>query len=322
MRADHPEAVELSAGMSADLEAAIAAGATLVRVGTAFFGDRPLPCDEDQRTPATRVTPARAPDAPGDPEDGRRDATLRTPAEGEVRWLEPCGGWGSTWGSSRTTTPAATAGTTPASPTIRSTTGGTGGTPMTATTTHYDGEYPAGGYADDGLEAEDAGPVREPEPLPAGARRAAPVGLGSGAGAGPVPARRGSARWQRHAAAGPAGATAASSPSASRSRPSAEPAPAPAPQPYRITTLHPRTYNEARVIGERFRDGMPVIMNLTEMDDADAKRLVDFAAGLSFGLRGSIERVTAKVFLLSPQNVDVTAEDKARIREGGFFNQS
>jgi cell division inhibitor SepF len=102
----------------------------------------------------------------------------------------------------------------------------------------------------------------------------------------------------------------------------AEPAPTPAPQPYRITTLHPRTYNEARTIGERFRDGMPVIMNLTEMDDADAKRLVDFAAGLSFGLRGSIERVTAKVFLLSPQNVDVTAEDKARIREGGFFNQS
>ena len=104
--------------------------------------------------------------------------------------------------------------------------------------------------------------------------------------------------------------------------PEPAPAPVPAPQPYRITTLHPRTYNEARVIGERFRDGMPVIMNLTEMDDADAKRLVDFAAGLSFGLRGSIERVTAKVFLLSPQNVDVTAEDKARIREGGFFNQS
>jgi cell division inhibitor SepF len=104
--------------------------------------------------------------------------------------------------------------------------------------------------------------------------------------------------------------------------PEPAPAAAPAPQPYRITTLHPRTYNEARTIGERFRDGMPVIMNLTEMDDADAKRLVDFAAGLSFGLRGSIERVTAKVFLLSPQNVDVTAEDKARIREGGFFNQS
>lgn len=84
----------------------------------------------------------------------------------------------------------------------------------------------------------------------------------------------------------------------------------------------PRTYNEARTIGEHFREGTPVIMNLTEMDDTDAKRLVDFAAGLVFGLHGSIERVTQKVFLLSPANVDVTAEDKARIAEGGFFNQS
>lgn len=93
-------------------------------------------------------------------------------------------------------------------------------------------------------------------------------------------------------------------------------------EPYRITTLHPRTYNEARTIGEHFREGTPVIMNLTEMEDTDAKRLVDFAAGLVFGLHGSIERVTQKVFLLSPANVDVTAEDKARIAEGGFFNQS
>ncbi|CAN5405699.1 cell division protein SepF [soil metagenome] len=91
---------------------------------------------------------------------------------------------------------------------------------------------------------------------------------------------------------------------------------------YRITTLHPRTYNEARTIGEHFRDGVPVIMNLSEMDDSDAKRLVDFAAGLSFGLRGSIERVTNKVFLISPQNVSVTAEDKARLKQNGFFNQS
>jgi cell division inhibitor SepF len=90
----------------------------------------------------------------------------------------------------------------------------------------------------------------------------------------------------------------------------------------RITTLHPRTYNEARTIGEHFRDGTPVIMNLTEMVDSDAKRLVDFAAGLIFGLRGSLERVTNKVFLLSPANVEVTAEDKARIAERGFFNQS
>ena len=90
----------------------------------------------------------------------------------------------------------------------------------------------------------------------------------------------------------------------------------------RITTLHPRTYNEARTIGEHFREGTPVIMNLTEMVDSDAKRLVDFAAGLIFGLRGSIERVTNKVVLLSPANVEVTAEDKARMAERGFFNQS
>ncbi len=90
----------------------------------------------------------------------------------------------------------------------------------------------------------------------------------------------------------------------------------------RITTLHPRTYNEARVVGENFRDGTPVIMNLGEMDDGDAKRLVDFAAGLVFAQRGTIERVTAKVFLLSPPNVHVAAEDKQRIVEGGFFNQS
>jgi len=89
-----------------------------------------------------------------------------------------------------------------------------------------------------------------------------------------------------------------------------------------ITTLHPTTYNEARTIGEHFRDGVPVIMNLTEMDEADAKRLVDFAAGLVFGLRGNFERVTNRVFLLSPANVQVTAEDKAKIAEGGFFNQS
>ena len=90
----------------------------------------------------------------------------------------------------------------------------------------------------------------------------------------------------------------------------------------RITTLHPRTYNEAREVGEQYRDGTPVIMNLTEMDDADAKRLVDFAAGLIFATRGSIERVTSKVFLLSPPNVTVAAADKQRIADAGFFNQS
>lgn len=90
----------------------------------------------------------------------------------------------------------------------------------------------------------------------------------------------------------------------------------------RITTVHPRNYNEARLIGEHFREGTPVIMNLTDMDDADAKRLVDFSAGLVFGRHGSIERITAKVFLLTPANVEITAEDKSRMAGAGFFNQS
>jgi len=92
----------------------------------------------------------------------------------------------------------------------------------------------------------------------------------------------------------------------------------------RITTIHPRTYNEAKNIGESFRDGTPVIMNLTDLDDADAKRLVDFAAGLVFGLHGAIERVTSKVFLLSPAHVEVTANDVEvpKPASRAFFNQS
>ncbi len=90
----------------------------------------------------------------------------------------------------------------------------------------------------------------------------------------------------------------------------------------RITTVHPTTYNDARAVGEQYREGIPVIMNLTEMDDADAKRLVDFAAGLIFATRGSIERVTNKVFLLSPPNVTVAAEDKQLIADRDFFNPS
>jgi cell division inhibitor SepF len=91
----------------------------------------------------------------------------------------------------------------------------------------------------------------------------------------------------------------------------------------RITTIHPRTYNEAKTIGESFRDGTPVIMNLSDMGDADAKRLVDFAAGLVFGLHGTIERVTSKVFLLSPVHIEVATEEvEAAPTTRGFFNQS
>ena len=94
----------------------------------------------------------------------------------------------------------------------------------------------------------------------------------------------------------------------------------------RITTIHPRSYNDARKIGEAFREGTPVIMNLTDMDDADAKRLVDFSAGLIFGLHGAIERVTSKVFLLSPSHVEVAGEPAGPAAEpparAGFYNQS
>jgi len=91
----------------------------------------------------------------------------------------------------------------------------------------------------------------------------------------------------------------------------------------RITTVHPRTYNDAKIIGESFRAGTPVIMNLTDMSDTEAKRLVDFSAGLVFGLRGAIERVTTKVFLLSPASVEIAAESaEPEVTHARFFNQS
>jgi cell division inhibitor SepF len=87
----------------------------------------------------------------------------------------------------------------------------------------------------------------------------------------------------------------------------------------KITTLRPKDYSEARTIGERFRDGTPVIMDLVSMDNVDAKRLVDFAAGLAFALRGSFDKVATKVFLLSPADIDVSPEERRRIAETGFY---
>jgi len=112
---------------------------------------------------------------------------------------------------------------------------------------------------------------------------------------------------------------------AARPRPLPEPVAKPTAGSYpmgRIVTLHPTSFAEARSIGEHYRDGTPVIINLTELDDSDARRLVDFAAGLAFALRGSIDKVTNKVFLISPPNQDPTAEDKRRIAEGGLLNRS
>ena len=88
----------------------------------------------------------------------------------------------------------------------------------------------------------------------------------------------------------------------------------------RIVTVHPSTYNEARVIGEAFRDGAPVIINLTGMSEAEARRMVDFSAGLVHGLRGAIEPITPRVFLLTPASVEI---DDGEVEEHDrFFNQS
>ena len=89
----------------------------------------------------------------------------------------------------------------------------------------------------------------------------------------------------------------------------------------RIVTIHPTAYSDAVTLGEAFRDGTPVIINLTDMGEEEARRLVDFAAGLTFGLHGVIERVTARVFLLSPASVEVAGDSSSSARRGSLYNQ-
>ncbi|MGZ8584947.1 MAG: cell division protein SepF [Actinomycetota bacterium] len=88
-----------------------------------------------------------------------------------------------------------------------------------------------------------------------------------------------------------------------------------------IHKSEPRRFNEARDIADRFKDGVPVIMNLQSTDDTIARRLVDFASGLVYGLDGKIEMVANRVYLLTPANVDVSAEDRERIAGGDLYNQ-
>jgi cell division inhibitor SepF len=90
-----------------------------------------------------------------------------------------------------------------------------------------------------------------------------------------------------------------------------------------ILTVHPRQYKDAQLIAENFREGIPVIINLSQMTEPDARRLVDFASGLSQGLFGKIERVTSKVFLLSPAHVAVSGDQAAPESdvEASFFAQ-
>ena len=91
---------------------------------------------------------------------------------------------------------------------------------------------------------------------------------------------------------------------------------------YNIVTLHPRSYSDARQMAEHYLEGNPVIINLDDMDESERKRLVDFASGLAFGLRGGIEKITSVVFLISPANVIVRTEDKAAYAQASFYNQS
>jgi cell division inhibitor SepF len=101
----------------------------------------------------------------------------------------------------------------------------------------------------------------------------------------------------------------------------ADSAPAAAPAPVRIVSLTATGFESARAVGEHIRSGTPVVMDLTSLDDAEAKRMVDFASGLTFGTRGGIERIARRVFLLTPPDVEVTVIDRP-LDETGFYNQS
>ncbi|HWO70564.1 MAG TPA: cell division protein SepF [Actinomycetota bacterium] len=98
----------------------------------------------------------------------------------------------------------------------------------------------------------------------------------------------------------------------------------PAARPTAATAIHkaePKRFNEAREVADRFKEGTAVIMNLQGTDDAIARRLVDFASGLVYGLDGKIEMVANRVYLLTPANVEVSAEERERLAGGGFYNQ-
>ena len=84
----------------------------------------------------------------------------------------------------------------------------------------------------------------------------------------------------------------------------------------------PRTFNDAQPIGDRYKRGIPVIINLQTVEPGLAKRLIDFASGLTYALEGRMQRIADKVFLLTPENVELSAEDQARYLDAGFFNQA
>ena len=91
---------------------------------------------------------------------------------------------------------------------------------------------------------------------------------------------------------------------------------------HKVHVTNPTTFNDVEEVGERFRNGIPVIMNLAGASESVAKRLLDFASGLIYGLDGRIERVGDRVFLLTPVGTDVSTEERRRLSERGFFNQA
>ena len=98
---------------------------------------------------------------------------------------------------------------------------------------------------------------------------------------------------------------------------------APSPASVRVHLVLPRSFNDAQQVADKFKEGIPVILNLQSADAELSKRLIDFASGLTYALNGGMQRVADKVFLLTPRNVEVSAEERARLLErGGFFNQS
>ncbi len=139
-----------------------------------------------------------------------------------------------------------------------------------------------------------------------------------------TPRRRGSEYddWTESQADAPVTSRSAAPP-ASSSRSSRQLEAVPNPNSVRVHLVLPRSFNDAQQIADRFKQSIPVILNLQNADPELSKRLIDFASGLTYALNGGMQRVADKVFLLTPRNVEVSAEQRAQLLErGGFYNQA
>jgi cell division inhibitor SepF len=184
-----------------------------------------------------------------------------------------------------------------------------------------EGDYiEEGEYAEDGTDPEmslDSTAVAPREPAPMGSMRGGRRGRADEADDifaddEPPPRRRGRLRPVEDERA-----------SSRRSRRSPEPAPMRnGGSDFSMHVVTPRSFNDAQQVADEFKRSKPVIINLQNSDRELSKRLIDFASGMTYALGGGMQRISQGIFLLTPANVDVSAEEKARILEGGFFNQS